>query len=550
MLRLLRRALLPPAYHEELGPAQWKTALTARAVVVASAIVLDATIASTLGNAPGISAPVLHVFATVNLSLLGLDLAVTLAMVRFDRLRRLTVMAALGALEAVTAIVWVQATGTLTSYFVLMSTLVMVLYRVMFSYRVSAATFVSAVVCHAAALALEAAGVLRPEALFLAGPSAVYDIPMYRISAMSSMFMSYGIMFMAANLMVNRLREKDMALAEVQREAARAAEDARHGRLTGTLVAGEFAMGELIGRGGMGEVYLARRVSDESTVAVKVLHAHLLDDEIVLERFRREAEIAGRIAAQYVPQVFAIGCDQTLGVSYIAMEYLAGEDLGAYLRRHGVMTEEQFLPLAYKAAAAIDAAHEAGVIHRDLKPQNLFLTYRGALGDSNAVGVRILDFGVSKVADSIAQSLTQTYALMGTPGYLSPEQAMGARDAVGPATDRFAFAAIVYRALTGRAPFAAPDLIGAIHEVLKTSPPRPTSLNPKLAVQTDLVLTIGLARKPEERYATARALVDDLAAAASGKLAEDSIGQARQLARALPPSAPAALEETLRVPSS
>lgn len=532
--RLLRRAVFPPAYEEQLSPAQWNAGLGMRLVALLASIVTDIFLVVLLRHAPGISQQTLRTFAAINIALLMVDALVTVGMLRFPSFRRMNLLVALGSIEVLTIIVWVQASGSLSSYFVLVNALVMVTYRIMFSYRAGMAVFLAAVVFHAGTLVLESLGVLRPEALFLSGPSALYEIPLYRASAATSLFTTYVFVFLGANTLANSLRTKDQALAEVLEEAARAAEEAKHGRLTGSLIDGEYALGELIGRGGMGEVYLARRVSDERTVAVKVLHAHLLDDEEVRERFRREAEIAACVPAEYIAQVLGFGYDRRLGVSYIAMEYLVGEDLAAYLRRHGIMDEAAFIPLASKIAEAIDAAHEAGVVHRDIKPQNLFLTYEGARGDSDRVRVRILDFGVSKVAESMGRSLTQTFALMGTPGYLSPEQAMGARGLVGPASDRFSFAAVVYRALTGRAPFSTPDLIGAIQEVLKTAPAPPTELNPKLSRQTNAVMAIGLAKRPEDRYPSARALVQDLRAALAGELDESTLIRAGALLESLP----------------
>jgi len=373
---------------------------------------------------------------------------------------------------------------------------------------------------HSGAVALEAAGVLRPEALFIGEPSRVYLIEWYRWAAMVSIAATYGLVFVVGNTSINKLREKDHVLAEVRREVDHLAEEVKHGRLTGTLLDDEYALGELLGRGGMGEIYAARRISDEGTVAVKVLHGHLVQDETMIERFRRESELAGRVPQQHTARILGFGRDPKVHVQYIAMEYLRGEDFGAHLRRRGALPMDELLPLARSIATALDAAHAVGVTHRDLKPQNVFLVQRGRGSGTGGLQVRLLDFGMSKLADGHDQTLTQVNAVIGTIGYMAPEQALGHIHEIGPAVDIFAFAAVLYRALTGRLPFEAGDVLSAIREVAHVHPPPPSSLQPALHRDVDAVIAIGLAKAIDDRYASASAMIDDLEDAAAGRLAD------------------------------
>jgi eukaryotic-like serine/threonine-protein kinase len=348
-------------------------------------------------------------------------------------------------------------------------------------------------------------------------------VPAYRLIAVISIASVYLWSFLAANVVANKLREKDLALARVRQQAERIAQEVRHGRLTGTILADEYALGELLGRGGMGEIYSARTISDHEIVAVKVLHSHLVASQTTLERFAREATTAQRIPDRYTARVFGVGSDRGRDLHYIVMEYLRGEDLAAYLRRRGPLPIEQCVLLGQPIAEALDAAHAVGVVHRDLKPQNVFLVAGGLdqAGTGRRFCCRLLDFGMSKIVDDAAQGLTQTNAVIGTVGYLSPEQALGRIGEIGPASDRFGFAAMMYRACTGQLPFPAEDLLRAIHDVISAEPPPPSSLVDGIGPDVDAVFRIGLAKHPGQRYASARAFIADLERAATGCLSDE-----------------------------
>ncbi|HUH04858.1 MAG TPA: serine/threonine-protein kinase [Kofleriaceae bacterium] len=526
MSSFARDVLLPPAYSEQPTTAEWRHLSRVRLVLAVLAVLIDVGLYLGLRNQPSIDRDVLVRFALINIPLLLLSVGVSLAMLRLPSARRVWLLATIAALEALTIVVWTQATGSLTSYFMLVGALTIVGYRLYSSYQVGAAVTLVLVCCHGAAVVLEATGVLRPEPLFLGEPSRIYGISSYQLLAATSIAWAYLLVFIAGNAFVNKLRAKDRALAEVQREAARAAEGLRHGRLTGTLLSDEYALGELLGRGGMGEIYSARTISDERLVAVKVLHGNLIEDDGVLERFRREAEVAARVPAEHTARVLGIGVDTAQHLHFIAMELLRGEDLAAYLRRRGTLTPAELMPIVRGIGVALDAAHAAGVVHRDLKPQNVFLL---ATADSELPAIRLLDFGVSKLLDDARSKLTQTHAVIGTIGYLAPEQALGRNAEIDGAADRFALGAIVYRSLTGHLPFEATDLVEAIQQVVNDRPAPVSSWRPELPRDVDAVLAISLAKEPRDRFATAAAMVSALERAFRGELGPKVWGRAMKL---------------------
>jgi hypothetical protein len=274
---------------------------------------------------------------------------------------------------------------------------------------------------------------------------------------------------------------------------------------------GAYVLAEMLGRGGMGEVYAAVHVGTGHRAAIKLLTARSLEKPDLIERFSREAMITASLRAPNVVQVFEFGKTDD-GAPFIAMELLRGQNLGAILRQRTQLSVNEVLVLAEQVGRGLTAAHQAGVVHRDLKPQNLFLVPEE---EEEGVGTwKILDFGVSKL---IASSGTLTdVGIVGTPGYMSPEQAQGRK--AGPKSDVFALGAVVYRALTGRPPFSGPDVPQILFEIVYRAPPRPSELMPDLAPDVDLVLALALAKSADLRFDSGEDFAAALAAAAKAEL--------------------------------
>ena len=318
-------------------------------------------------------------------------------------------------------------------------------------------------------------------------------------------------------------REAQLAEANQNLDVALRAGAGKSGRYSGLLM-GRYRLAEIIGRGAMGEIYSAADVDSGAPAAVKVLQAAVSREPDLVERFFREGRIAVRLQAPNVVTVYDVGAAE--GVPFIAMELLVGEDLSAHLRHRERLDLPEVLELCAEVASGLAAAHGAGVVHRDLKPQNIF----GAEAPGGRTKVwKILDFGVSKLRDAGA-TLTRS-AVIGTPGYMSPEQAEG-RDA-DHRSDVFALGAVTYRALTGRPPFAG-EIPQVLFEIAYKSPICPSELLPSLPPDVDLVLALALAKRASDRFDTAVELADALADAARGALDPALRARAERVIEAMP----------------
>ncbi len=221
--------------------------------------------------------------------------------------------------------------------------------------------------------------------------------------------------------------------------------DAGRGKLLdeGSVIAGLYRLGTRLGTGGNGVIYRATRLSDSMSVAIKLLRPAVAHDGVASDRLRREAEAMGLAWHPHVVELFDQGTLPN-GTTYLVMELLQGESLAARLQRLGPMTPEQLLPIALDLCDAVGAVHSAGVIHRDIKPGNVFL----AQVDGHE-SLKLLDFGIARV-EWAETKLTQFGAPLGTPGYMAPEQEAG--EEIDPRVDIFALGALIYECLTGRAP--------------------------------------------------------------------------------------------------
>ncbi len=329
-----------------------------------------------------------------------------------------------------------------------------------------------------------------------------------------------------SNDWLREVRQRDVQLSEANRDLDKllkmnAGESPAH---IGAR-AGPYLLHERIGRGAMGEVYAARHVGTGAVAAVKLLNPDMQHDELLMQRFLREGEAASKLRAPNVVELYEVGKLED-GAPYFAMELLRGHDLHYHLRRRGRLPLEEAIPLVEQVGAGLEAARLAGVVHRDLKPQNLFLAQQ-----TNAAPIwKILDFGVSRLTDS-AGTLTQDI-IVGTPGYMSPEQAGGA--VTTHRSDIFSFGSVLYRTLTGEAPFSAEDTPQTLYKVVFRNPHRPSALATSLPPDVDLVLAIALAKDPEDRFESAPELAAAMRAAAKNALDPQKRLHARTLLAALP----------------
>jgi serine/threonine protein kinase len=271
-----------------------------------------------------------------------------------------------------------------------------------------------------------------------------------------------------------------------------------HGLRVGGVLQGTYEIVRLAGRGGMGEVYEARHLRIPGRFAVKVLHQQEHHDPEALARFRREAEITSSLRHPNIVQVLDFNQLQS-GAPYLVMEFLDGVDLAQKLRASGrpsAMPPFEVIRLVGQLASGLAAAHAIGVVHRDLKPQNVFVV---PMAGQAREFVKILDFGISTVKGSTAAA--QEGSLVGTPEYMSPEQASGTVADLDGKTDQFALAAIAYEMFTGRPVFSGNDLPTVLFNILHGEPlPLPGPVRAVMGDSGEAVLRRALSKRREDRY--------------------------------------------------
>lgn len=329
------------------------------------------------------------------------------------------------------------------------------------------------------------------------------------------------------DVVIRSLAQRDALLREARHDLVHAMRVGGIGRYSGEVV-GSFRLGNVIGRGAMGEVYEAVRLDTKEEAAVKLVHPQLLVEHGAVDRFVREAKVTSSLSVPNVVRILeAAGADAP--IPYIAMERLHGEDLATHLRDKKRMPLKRVARMLKEVGAGIDAAHEAGIVHRDLKPRNIFCAKAGSGGKGKEVW-KVLDFGVSKL-DSGEGTLTHGQ-IVGTPAYMAPEQARGQR--VGSRADVFALGVIAYRAITGAPPFTGETNSDILFNVMYAMPQRPSELIAKLPEGVDAVLAIAIAKDANDRFASAADFADALEAAANGKLDDATATRARRILDAMP----------------
>lgn len=283
---------------------------------------------------------------------------------------------------------------------------------------------------------------------------------------------------------------------------------------TDQVIDGKYRIVRLLGEGGMGAVYEGIHTLIHRRVAIKVLHAEISDRAEAVARFEREAQAAGRIGSQHIVEVLDFGSLPS-GARYLVMEFLQGESLSARLKARGKLNATEAIPIFRPLLDGIGAAHAAGIVHRDLKPDNIFLQRREGAGDF----VKILDFGISKFSHLSGESglrMTTTGAVMGTPYYMSPEQARGVSQ-VDHRADTYAAGVILYECLSGSVPFSASSFNELMFKIVLEQPPPIAEQVPGLDLGLARIVEQAMDRDPNRRFASAAAMREALDAWANNQ---------------------------------
>lgn len=265
----------------------------------------------------------------------------------------------------------------------------------------------------------------------------------------------------------------------------------------GEVWGGDFELGPLIGRGGMGAVYAGRQLSLERQVAIKALRGHLCEDEELVARFEQEAKWLARINSPHVIQVHAFGRHKHH--HFLVMELVEGEDVGRKLKTGWRPTPDECVALIAQAARGLIAAGEHGIVHRDIKPGNMLLTGRGVL--------KLTDFGLARLVHG-SSAISTTGVVLGTDSYMSPEQCQGR--AVDQRSDIYSLGVVFYELLTGQRPFVGETHMEVFCQHIERIPTPPRTLAPEISPEIEAVVLSCLEKDPARRYQSARALLEDL----------------------------------------
>ena len=274
------------------------------------------------------------------------------------------------------------------------------------------------------------------------------------------------------------------------------------------LLGGRYELDGVVGRGGMAEVYRARDIRLDRIVAIKTLRTDLARDQIFQARFRREAQSAASLNHPSIVAVYDTGEDMTSGVPvpYIVMEYVDGRTVRDLLQEGHRLLPERSLEIIDGVLRALDYSHQAGIVHRDIKPGNVMVTRNG--------DVKVMDFGIARAMSDAQATMTQTAQVIGTAQYLSPEQARGER--VDSRSDLYSTGCLLYELLTGRPPFTGDSPVAIAYQHVRENPVPPSRVDPDVPPWADGIVLKAMAKSPADRYQTAADMRADLQRAASG----------------------------------
>jgi serine/threonine-protein kinase len=278
--------------------------------------------------------------------------------------------------------------------------------------------------------------------------------------------------------------------------------------IVGQTLSGRYLVTRKVGQGGMGAVYEATHTLIGKRVAVKVLLEKYAQREAIVKRLKQEAQLASSIGNEHIIDITDFGNTED-GRTFVVMEFLEGESLAECLSRESKLPEQRILRIAAQTASALAAAHAKGVVHRDIKPENIFLLKR-----KEQDFVKVVDFGISKSLrqssdDEEAVRLTQTGMVLGTPLYMSPEQARGDED-LDHRVDVYALGIIMYEAASGRVPFSGNNYLSVISQVLNEDPQPLREIRPELSDEFEAIVLKAIAKERKDRYADATEMLGDL----------------------------------------
>jgi serine/threonine-protein kinase len=275
-----------------------------------------------------------------------------------------------------------------------------------------------------------------------------------------------------------------------------------------TLLGGRYELEGVVGRGGMAEVYRARDSRLDRIVAIKTLRPDLARDHTFQARFRREAQSAASLNHPTIVAVYDTGEDNSTGtpIPYIVMEYVDGRTVRDLLIEGHRLLPERTLEIVNGVLRALEYSHQAGIVHRDIKPGNVMVTRNG--------DIKVMDFGIARAMSDAQATMTQTAQVIGTAQYLSPEQARGER--VDARSDLYSTGCLMYELLTGRPPFTGDSPVAIAYQHVRENPIPPSRLDPDIPPWADAIVLKAMAKAPGDRYQSAAEMQADIQRAASG----------------------------------
>ncbi len=263
------------------------------------------------------------------------------------------------------------------------------------------------------------------------------------------------------------------------------------------LLGDRYLLGEMIGTGGMADVYIAQDQRLSREVAVKILRSDLAKDPAFVTRFRKEAKAAAGLNHPGIVAVYDSGEDPA---PYIVMELVSGETLRSLIHQGERVSLEAALSIVEQVLAALEYSHQRNIVHRDIKPANVMIAHNG--------DVKVMDFGIARAMDDLGATLTSTWNVVGTAQYLSPEQAIG--DSADARSDIYSTGCLLFELLTGQPPFSGETPVSIAYQHVSGEVPSARSIQPDLPADVDKILKVALAKKAEDRYQSAQSMLDDL----------------------------------------